>query len=313
MSNVLAVDMGGSKYIVGIVNENGEVLASEKYLWDELTQQGVHRSIVTASKALLEKYPQYPCVAAGATIPGLADPESGVWVEASFSGIRDYHIAEQFEADTGFRTFIDNDSRACLLAEKMFGAAKDPSITDFTYLTVSNGCGGALFVNGKVYRGGLGNAGEIGHCTVKENGRQCKCGSTGCLEIEASGRNIPLNYLELGGSETIDGEAPTAQSIDRLARKGDPVAIATYELEGRYIGKALAMVANIANPQLIVIGGGVSLGFDLFEAELKRTLAKEMYVGANRELKVVSTMLGYNGALIGAAALAFNGLEPRYY
>lgn len=310
MNNALAVDMGGSKYIVGIIREDGEILASQKYEWDELSPEGVLRAVVDSSKKLLEENPQYPCVAAGATIPGLADPENGIWVESTFSGIRNVPFAALFEQQTGFKTYIDNDSNACTVAEKMFGHAKD--VSDFVYFTVSNGCGGALFANNRRYLGGLGNAGEVGHCVVKENGRLCKCGSRGCLEIEAAGRAIPLNYLELGGKELIDGAPPTAKSIDELARNGDEVAIKTYELEGYYLGKVAAQVANIFNPQMIIFGGGVSMGFDLFEASLVKTLNEQMYRGANEGLRVLKTALGYEGALLGAGALAFNGQTGLY-
>lgn len=310
MRNALAVDMGGSKYIVGILREDGEILASRKYSWDDLSPEGVLRAVITASKKLLAEYPQYPCSLAGATIPGLADPEKGIWVESSFSGIRDIPFAALFEQQTGFKTYIDNDSNACTVAEKMYGHAKE--LSDFVYFTVSNGCGGALFANNRRYFGGLGNAGEIGHCVVKEGGRLCKCGSRGCLEIEAAGRAIPLNFTELGGPEQIGGEPANAKSIDALARAGDPIAIKTYELEGYYLGKVAAQVANIFNPQLIIIGGGVSMGFDLFEKSLVETLESQIYKNANRGLRVLQTALGYEGALVGAGALAFNGESGLY-
>lgn len=107
---------------------------------------------------------------------------------------------------------IENDARACALAERMFGAGKD--VDDFFYVTVSNGIGGALFLNGALYTGALGNAGEIGHCTAVENGRPCGCGKRGCLEAHAAGPAISKNYLELGG--TPDEAGHTARRKKKL-------------------------------------------------------------------------------------------------
>ena len=309
MKNVLAIDIGGSKYIVGIMREDGSLLVYEKYLWDTLTPECVFGSIEKSSKALLAKYPQYKCEAVGATIPGLADPVNGIWVEACFSGIKNLPIAGMLENALDLKAYIDNDTNACTVGEKMYGHAKN--ISDFVYFTVSNGCGGAIFANNRRYYGGLGNAGEVGHCVVVENGRQCNCSSKGCFEAHASGRAIGQNYIELGGC-LIAGNIPTAKQVDVLARGDDKIATAAYDLEGYYIGKVAAMVANIVNPQMIIIGGGVSMGYDLFEKSLLKTVEEQTYRFANRGLRILKTALGYEGALVSAGALAFNGKTGLY-
>ena len=308
MKNVLAIDIGGSKYIVGIMREDGQLLVHEKHFWEEISPESVVKTLTAAAKTLLSKYPQYPCEAAGATIPGLADSKNGIWVEACFSGIKNLPIARLLEDALGLETCIENDTNACTLGEKMYGHAKD--VSDFIYFTVSNGCGGALFANNRRYTGGLGNAGEIGHCVVEENGRLCDCGSRGCFEAHASGRALAQNFLELGGS--FPGGVPTAKQLDELARAGDKTAKKAYDIEGYYIGKAAAMVANIVNPEMIIIGGGVAMGFDLFEETLRKTFEERIYRAANRGVRIVKTALGYEGALMSAGALAFNGKNGQY-
>ena len=301
----LAVDIGGSKFMVGLVSSSGEILCSERFLWTELNAEGVVRDLKETIHSFLKTNNRYRPTIMGATIPGLADPEKGLWVEASFSGIRDLPFASIMEAEFGLPVRLDNDSNACATAERLFGCCR--GIDHFVWITVSNGIGGSVFVNGSLYYGSRGNAGEIGHIIVEEgpNARPCKCGHYGCAEMHASGLGLAKNYLSLGGKWKINGEFPTAKAIDALARTGDKIAIAAYELEGIYLGRAVGAAVNLINPQKIVIGGGVSMGFDLFWPSLEKTLKTHVYQNANPDLIVEPTALGYNAALFGAASLCF--------
>jgi len=245
------------------------------------------------------------------TIPGLADPVRGIWVESSFLGIRDLPIAQVLAHEFGLPAFADNDGQACALGEKLFGACRDTS--DFMYVTVSNGIGASVFAHNRIYGGNDGNAGELGHCTVVENGRPCKCGNRGCLEVHAAGPAIARNYVELGGKPLPDGSPADAAAIARRAQEAEPEALATYALEGEYLGKMLAVACNLLNPAKIVLGGGVSLAFPLFEQALKRTLWARLYRAANPSLAVLPTALGYDGGLLGAASVGFCMRERLYY
>ena len=298
--NVLALDLGGSKFIVGIVNEEGQVLAKERFLWKELTGEAVVESILEAVRIFRSKYTE-ECTAIGVTIPGLADPEKGLWIEASFSLIRNLPIAEILTKEFGLPAFVDNDVNACAIAEKRFGCCKDTR--DFAWITVSNGIGGALYLNNDIYYGAFGNAGEIGHFTVVEDGRACNCGSKGCLEMHAAGPAILKNY------EEMTGEVKTAAELAEMARQGDEKAMAVFALEGKYLGTAVAALANIINPKKVVFGGGVMESFDLIEAALKEAYKKNVYYYANEGLEIEHTELGYYAALLGAAAVAYRKVE----
>ena len=301
----LAIDIGGSKFLVGLVNASGNIICVEGYPWTELSPEGVVRDIKKAVHELLAVNPSYHPTIMGATIPGLADPNKGLWVEASFSGIRNLAFASIMEAEFDLPVKLDNDGNACALAERLFGCCK--GIDHFIWMTVSNGIGGSIFINGSLYNGSCGNAGEIGHIVVEEgpNARPCKCGLSGCAEMHASGLGLAKNYLSLGGKWNIDGEAPTAKTIADLAQAGDKTAIETFELEGLYLGRVIGGAINLLNPQKVVIGGGVSLSFDLFWPSLAKTLETHVYRNANPHFKVEPTALGYNAGLLGAAALCF--------
>ena len=144
-------------------------------------------------------------------------------------------MAEILTKEFGLPAYVDNDVNACAIAEKRFGCCKD--VKDFAWITVSNGIGGALYLNNDIYYGAFGNAGEIGHFTVVDGGRPCNCGSSGCLEMHAAGPAILKNY------EEKTGNVKTAKELSEMARDGDKEAAAIFNLEGEYLGKAVAALA----------------------------------------------------------------------
>lgn len=299
---ILAIDIGGSKGLVGLVSESGRILRKHRFLWNQLSKNGILRQIIQEVKRLTQDCPTEAFDLIGATIPGLANAEKGLWIESSFSGIRDWPIAQSLAEALGKPCAIDNDANASALAEARFGGGK--GLWDFLYITVSNGIGGAAFCGGRLLRGYTNSALEIGHCMTVTNGRECGCGCKGCLEMYASGPAMAKNYLELGGRRLPNGEAAECPDIATRAREGEKAALETFRLEGEYLGYALATACNLLNPQVVFLGGGVSLTFDLFEESLKQTMHRHLYRKANENLTVLQTRLGYDGALLGAAAVA---------
>jgi glucokinase len=312
-SIALAVDIGGSKFITALVREDGKILASAKQSWtvNQTDTIPATESLVSDLKhaihAIIKANPQYKPRIMGATIPGLTDPEKGLWVEASFSGIKNLPFAAIMETEFHLPVKIENDVRACALAERVWGCCASPAVDDFIWITVSNGIGGCVFADGKPYRGASGNAGEIGHIIVEEGlaARPCKAGHSGCAEMHASGQALVLNYLGLGGKRIIDGEEATAKNIATLALAGDKTAIATYEMEGLYLGRAIGAAVNLLSPAKIIMGGGVSMDFSLFKQSLEKSLMAHIYKNATPSLTLEVSPLGYHAALLGAAALAF--------
>lgn len=302
----LALDIGGSKLASGLVDAKGKVLQAASELWASVREENVIKTVLNAAKRYAD---EFDVAAVGVNIPGLAAPEAGIWVEACFSGIRNVPIRQLLCDELRLPVFIDNDVNNCALAESMFGVCK--GVSDFAWLTVSNGCGGALFLNGCVYGGVRNTAGEFGHIIVEESEAlafPCGCGNYGCLEAQAAGPGILKRYLSLGGEEAAsDGKPMDAREIAVLANARDPIAKKVYEDEGIYIGRALAAVINAVNPQKVVIGGGVSAAFELFWPTLCQTIKERTYGLASSHVNIEKTGLNYNAALIGAAALAMKG------
>lgn len=240
--------------------------------------------------------------AAGISIPGLADPEAGIWVEAVFSGIHDFPIGPILSEKWHLPIWIENDANNSAYGEKRFGIARD--VDDFIWLTVSNGCGSGIFLGGKLFSGAGGNAGEIGHVRVTDEDFLCPCGNKGCLEAVAAGPGIVRRYRKAAG---FAGDI-SAKEIGNLARKGDPVAKEIWKEEGVYLGRAIAAAVNILNVPLVVLGGGVGLAADLYRESLQETVSQQLYRHANANLRIERSAIGYDASLLGAAALALHHL-----
>ena len=304
---LLALDMGGSKYMAGLVTRDGRVLDSLRDEWRGQSREAVLPQVIKAARLLLEKHPDTLVSGVGATIPGLADARRGVWLEASFSGIRDLQVAGTLARAFGVPAYADNDAQACALAEKLFGGGK--TCGDFVYLTLSNGVGGAAFSGGRLISGSRNCAMELGHCTVVPGGRPCGCGSRGCLEMYAAGPGLARTYSELSGSA-----APfTGKQIAVLARRGEPAALETFRQASQHLGFALSYAVNLLNPEKIIIGGGLSLALDVFRQPLEQALEAHRYRAANPSVAVEMTSLGYEGALLGAAAVCICRMEHLFY
>jgi len=294
----LAFDIGGSKLVTGIINAKGEILTSRRVFWDGLSQDSIIETVFNIGINVIKEFDgKIDCI--GATIPGLADTINGIWVESCFSGVHEVPIVELLQNKFLVQAYIDNDVNLCAFAEKKYGVTKN--CNDFIWLTVSNGCGGAIFIDGNLYRGTSSNAGEFGHIIVEDHdGDLCGCGNRGCLEAQASGHGIVRRYHRNGGKK----EFTSSRMIADEAKKGDKIALSVFEKEGYYLGKAISAAVNVLNPEMVIVGGGVAQSYELFEKSMNDTIAKHIYKKANPNLIVMKTKVGYYAPLLGAGLMA---------
>ena len=301
---ILAIDIGGSQFRTALatVSESGLQFApaAGRSLSPDCTKEKLFTML---EESITESAPCGSYERIGVTIPGLADPAAGMWVYACFSGIRDVPIAKILSEKCGNKpVFIENDVNACALAERQFGICKETK--DFLWITVSNGIGGGLILDGKIYGGHFGNAGEIGHFNVvEENGFRCGCGNYGCLEAEAAGPGIARRYAALLNKELPD---VSAREIAEWARSGNETAKSVFDTTGRLIGKAASYVVNILNIEKVVMGGGVSHSFDLLFPSMEASFREKIFRDANPKVVIEKTGLGLDAGLAGAVALAVN-------
>lgn len=293
--NVFCVDIGGSKLICGVLTPQGEIIETTRAEYPK------DYTIDTITDLIFEGYQKlkgHDFCACGVAVPGLCDYEIGKWLYSPFSGLGDISITDIISDMTGLPTFADNDVNISAMAEKYFGVCKETD--DFLWITVSNGIGGGLYLNGNIYRGQGLSAGEIGHFIVEENGRKCGCGNYGCLEAHASGASIAAIYNERTFKNL------TAKEIAELARDGDKIALDVWQEAGDYIGKVASYAVNLLNIDTVVLGGGAAEEFDLLVPSAIGALNNNLFKKANPKVKILHSKPGKYAALMGCAALVID-------
>ena len=296
---VFACDIGGSKLMCGLVTRDGQIIDKMKTpLAPDITIDALEQYILSFYHTLIKNNPDVEAVSCGMTIPGLADPQRGIWVYACFSGIKDYPIVARMSGALALPITIENDVNACAWAEKIYGVCTD--CDDFLWVTVSNGVGGGLVLCGRLYEGAFGGAGEFGHIVVERDGLTCPCGHKGCMEAMAAGPAIAKRY------EMQTGVWRSAADIAALAREGDDVALEVMHKTGEYIGMALGKAASLLNLRKYVLGGGVMQSFDLMRDSINEAFAREAFAAPNKNAVILPTGLRYEAGLLGAAAIAWH-------
>src|SRR3954447_3945144 len=314
MVETIGVDLGGTKMLVGVVNHENEVLRRAVAPSADLPQQEI---LDVLARELGEARDAFPGITgAGLGIPCTIDRDAGVAINAVNLDLADVPIRDLMTERLGLPVFIDNDANVAALAEHRFGAAR--GARNAVMVTIGTGIGGGLILDGLPYRGSTGAGAELGHMVIEIDGPKCQgsCPSHGCVEALASGTalgregaaaaerepNSALGRVAAAG-EAIDGKAVTGAAI-----AGDSTAIEVVAVIGRRLGVAMSNYANIFEPDVIVVGGGVmALGDLLLEparAELRARALPPM-----NATNVVAAELGPEAGMIGAAAMAALELE----
>jgi glucokinase len=304
----IGVDLGGTKMLVGVL-DGTEVLWERREASTDQNEDQLVEMLVREVSAARDARPEVEAVGLG--IPATFDHETGVAVAAVNLPIADLPIRDLVADRVGLPVFVDNDANVAALAESLYGAAKGKR--DVVMLTVGTGIGGGLILNGEVYRGSTGAGAELGHVVIQADGPPCQgnCPNHGCVEALASGTALgregkaaaessPDSALGklLAAGETVDGTAVT-----KAALAGDATGIAVFDLIGSRLGIACSSLANIFQPDAIVVGGGVIAAGDLLLEPARREL-RERALNPMNKTPILAATLGNDAGMIGAAALA---------
>jgi glucokinase len=247
--------------------------------------------------------------AVGIAIPGLVNRQTDrVVASRDLPGIvRENLHAELMEA-TGLRFELENDANAAAYGEFKIGAGRGSR--DLFYITIGEGIGGAIILDGKLWTGTSGFAGEVGHITIDTEGAECQCGNTGCLETVASAPNIVRRANERLSRDTFSlsklamNKNFTADDMAREAREGDDFSLMMIERTGKYIGTGVASIINLLNIERIVLGGGVMQAGELILKPIIDEARKRAFQPCFESTQIVAAALGPDAATIGAAMLA---------
>jgi glucokinase len=322
----VGIDIGATSVKTGIVGSDGRLVAksaidtaiiespshfislAEKSLEDLLADVTIDRKLVGGI---------------GVGAPGWVDHEKGIIRE--LTNIPDWvnvPIAAHLEQKTGWKTFVDNDANAMAFAELLYGAGRGHM--NFICLTLGTGVGGAIILNGELYRGAHGLAGEIGHMTLDKEGPVCACGANGCLENYVGNRFIVANAVkrlennppDAGNSvllELIENDSSkiTPKILADAANRGDGIACAVWREIGDYLGTALAVLVNVLNPECFVIGGGVAKAGPILLDRVRDTLAALAMNELGKETAILEARLSEDAGVIGAATVARDCVEKN--
>ncbi|UCH51607.1 MAG: ROK family protein [Chloroflexota bacterium] len=314
---VLAVDLGGTKIMAAVVLPDGKVL-SRKYcltMADRGPGVVIDRILSAVNGAMAQaQLKTSELIGLGVATAGILDAKKGiVTTSPNLPRWHNVQLRDFLAKKLGVATYIINDANAAALGEHRFGVGR--GFTNIIYLTVSTGIGGGIIVNGELYSGADGCAAELGHITIEVDGPQCHCGNFGCLEALASGWAVARKAVERINQgekssiiELVDGrlESITAETVEIAARLGDQLAANIVRDAANYLGVGFANFVNIFNPELIVVGGGLSKMGDMLLKPARKVVRERAFKLPTRTVRIVRARLGSSAGVIGAAAYVFD-------
>ena len=245
-------------------------------------------------------------VGIGLVVPGMVDRQTGRVLHAPQLGWRDVDVREALAAATGMPVHIENAPIACALAKMWLGGA--PTGTDFAYVTVSDGVGVGIVVDGQVVRGHHNTAGEFGHVPLDANGPRCLCGARGCWEVYTSNVATIARYLgrtvaPASTRELLQSMPLTMPELIARARNGEQHALSAVRETGRYLGLGLATLIAALNPGTIFVGGEITEAWDLIEGIVRDAVRERALTDAAAATPIIPEGINEHPRLRGAAAL----------
>jgi glucokinase len=315
---IVGVDVGGTKIATGLVNEEAQVIARTVLPTPDdedvsVVMNAIYRSIEETLRGL--SIGRAAIQGIGVVTPGPLDPRSGILFHApNIPAFKDVPILRLIQDHFRVQTLVENDANAAGLAEAMFGAGIGYQYV--LYVTVSTGIGTGIIIDRRIYHGRHGVAGEGGHVTIDYRGRLCGCGRRGCIEAYTSGPALTSRALErlstnTGSSEIIrlvDGDLlqVTPLVISQAAHRGDELALELIRETGRYLAIWLGGMVNLLDPDIIVVGGGLSSIGELLFSNVRAILPNHTLNPFVRNIQVVPARLQSDVGILGAAALHMN-------
>jgi glucokinase len=311
VSFTVGVDVGGTKIAAGLVDEHGRVAARERTESPATDPAEIVRTIGKLVRTLVGTE---DVEAVGVSAAGFVDKARAMVVFAPNLAWRDEPLKRFLEEELDLPVVVENDANAAAWGEFTFGAGED--VEDLLMLTVGTGVGGGIVNDGELVRGGFGMGAEVGHITMVPGGVVCGCGNLGCLESYGSGRALVRVSRELAASDPEGARALMARAggdpgkitgplVTEAAQDGDPFAIARLAELGDWLGQGVATLTAVLDPNVVVIGGGVSEAGDLLLDPIRESFERHVTGRGHRPmLEIRQALLGNAGGMIGVADLA---------
>ena len=307
MELAAGIDFGGTSAKIGLVERSGKIRARTQVVMEAReTFEGIVEPVAGALRSLLAEAAKGDVLSTiGIGTPGFIDTSDGTLVGGceNIPALQKRSVQQYLGRAFGVPAFAENDATSAAAGELAFGAGR--SFSSFVLITVGTAVGGGLVLNGKVYRGWRGFAGEIGHLCVSRDGLWCNCGSRGCLEQYASGTAILRIYAEKLAKRGLPGAAMTARDVADRAAAGDLCARDTVEEAGAWIAQAFGSLLNVLDLEACIVGGGVSEAGELLLEPIRRHLPDHCWPQVGAGVSVRTAELRNDAGILGAAAQAY--------
>jgi glucokinase len=327
---VLALDVGGTKLAAGVVTDDGNVLSFRSI--GTAVHDGpdtvVGRLLDLGEKALVEAgHPEVRAVGVGCGGP--LDPRTGVILgPPGLPGWDEVPLGRMVTDRFGLPAYVENDASAAALGEYRWAGW---DVRSLVYLTVSTGFGGGVVIDGELFQGAAGQGGELGHVVVDWQGRLCGCGARGCAEAYVSGTSIARRASEALGRTTMSSQASmsslsmsastsslasivdvTARDVAEHARAGDKLARGVWDETTAMLGRMVAVIINVCEPDLVVLGGGVTRAGSQLLDPVREAALRQAMPPAAKACDVVLSHHGDRAGVLGAAAIAFQRMDGMH-
>jgi predicted NBD/HSP70 family sugar kinase len=306
---VLAADIRASETYVMLADLLGKPLAGVTSFPTVRDPKQLVAALASRTKALLAEHPEVDsCEGIGVVVPGMVEHSTMTVLHAPTLGWRNVNLREKLAAATGLPVQIENSGRACALAQ-MWALRGDSLVStgDLVFVSISDGVGVGVIINGEVLRGRHNIAGEFGHVPLSLDGPRCSCGANGCWEAYVSNRATLARYFGRpavpAGPERADHRQFTIDDLIARARAGDAKAVAALEATARYLGLGLASVTNALDPVRVYVGGEITQAWDLIEGTVRSALAERALTSAAADMDIRPVAASEYPRLQGAAAL----------
>jgi glucokinase len=306
---VIGIDMGGTKISTALADLNGKVLSqctipTNAFEGEEAVLNRIFSTIDTVIKESGKAPVNVKTIGIGS--PGPLDSKNGIILTTPNLPFENFNLVQPIENRYNVPTYLDNDANVAAIGEYMLG--EGIGTQNMLYVTVSTGIGGGAILNGKIYRGHTSNALEVGHMTIVEDGIKCNCGNYGCAEAHASGTAIGRQGREAveSGQETSLSNYSNVTSFEvfKEAEKGDRVSKEILDKSLNYLGICIANLVAAFDPEVIVIGGGVSKGGQIVFDKIREVVNERCFKSMSESCRIAPAGLGTDAGVLGAVSLA---------
>lgn len=313
----LAIDLGGTQLRAAMVSSAGTIVSfAAEPTRAQAGPEVVIGQICQLLDEVLQQNPAQTPIGIGMGAPGPLDPLAGVVIAPpTLTGWNNVPLADIIAQRFSLPVRLENDANAAALGEWHFGAGRGSK--SMVFVTVSTGIGGGVIADGRILHGRRGLAAEIGHMTITNEGERCFCGAIGCFEAVASG--TALGRRATARTKAFDGSMMRALSVNEdvsgrnvvdAARKGDALALELLAAEAHWLGIGFTNLLHLYSPDMIVMGGGISHGFDLMQETIAATVSSRA-MPAYRAVPIVTAQLGHHAGLVGAASMVFQNTDSK--